>query len=268
MPKCKPKKLLVGSVFVKCDELNQKWMDLQLKFLKATITKHFDYVTFISRSDASEHFQNNSIVIPCTLPDVEKASDHTRGLIHLLNYFREKIDEYQFFLFLDMDAFPIRTDWLPRLKAAMGKKDIAAILRVENLETRLHSSVLFARPVALEKMEFSCGRIGVDLRGRPESDVRIDPYQKFPERRYAFPMIRSNKHEIHPLLCGVYFDMFYHHGSGSGRKLGMRGMSYWGHVHKIQTNVMETIDQLMENPSDFISYLAGWNPESYAKVGK
>jgi hypothetical protein len=110
-------------------------------------------------------------------------------------------------------------------------------------------------------MQWHVGQIGDDLCGKRESDVRLSPYQQ--NRNLALPMLKSNQWNRHPLLCAVYHDLFYHHCCGSGRRYNMRSKPYWGHIVPQQTNVMETIDELMANPAEFISKLAGWNPQFY-----
>lgn len=259
------KRLLVGSVFIDTSPLQQKWLDLQLRFLKAT-TEEFDYAAFISEGKPSEFFSDRATIIPKTKgkSSLKNSQAHVRGLEHVLGYFKTH-DEHERFLFLDMDSFPIRKGWLDILESMMSEHEIAIPLRYENLETRLHSSIIFAKSEALNKMQWSVKSIGKDLCGRSESDVRLDPYQG---KRYfrAYPLLKSNRWSYHPLICTVYHDLFYHHCCGSGRKYNMRSRGYWDHIVPQRTNIMETIDELMDEPTEFISKLAGWNPEEYPKV--
>jgi len=257
------KELLVGSIFINTSPLQEKWLDLQLRFLRAT-TEDFDHAVFLSDGGSNAFFDERTTVF--TSNDNKRTINskaHVRGLFNILDFFK-KNPGYKNYLFLDSDSFPIRTDWVKTLLGKMKPNhDIAIPLRCENLETRLHSSIIFARPAALPKMVWHVGQIGDDICGKRESDVRLTPYQK--ERTKALPMLKSNQWSRHPLLCTVYHDLFYHHCCGSGRKYNMRSKPYWGHIVPQQTNVMETIDELMAKPAEFIAKVAGWNPTFYPK---
>ncbi len=106
--------------------------------------------------------------------------------------------------------------------------------------------------------------MGLDLVGNLEFDVTV-PYYQYAGREKVYTLVRSNCLNIHPLLCGVYFDMFYHHGCGSGREFLVRSQPYWAHAVEEDIDVNALTTQLMENPSDFICRLAGWNPQEYGR---
>jgi hypothetical protein len=253
------KELLVGSIFTNTSLLQQQWLDLQLRFLRAT-TRSFDHVAYISQDKANGYFKERTTVIPRMMSETVCSKQHVLGLHHLLNFFKYHEDKYGHFLFLDMDAFPIHMNWIEVLKMRMkGYREIAIPVRYENQETRLHSSIIFAKPAALKKMNWCVGYIGE----REERDVRLDPYQE--DQKLAFTLLRSNQFNRHPLYCGIYYDLFFHHNCGSGERFLMNATSYWDHIAPESTRVMETIDELMDNPAEFISKLAGWNPQHYPK---
>lgn len=243
----KKKNLLVGSLFIDDSPEQQKWLELQLEWLKST-TDNFDHV--VRLTEPSESFSKITNVI------VGKNQDHYSGIRRLLQFFKDNQDYYENFLFIDSDAFPVRENWLGILEKKMDTQEIAAIVRSENLEQRLHASVLFTKKAGLNKLEFPLIKKPIlDLMGGPDNDVRISPYQ-IEERDKAFPLLRSNKTEVHPLLCGIYYDLFYHHGCGS-RVFFMRAIPYWDHV-VVDTDVQEFTDKLMDNPKNFIKGLT-WN---------
>ncbi len=132
--------------------------------------------------------------------------------------------------------------------------EIAVALRPENLETRLHASVLLASREALPHLGFEVSLAGNDLAGKRELDVVMPAYQG-QRRQRAFPMLRSNRFNLHPLLCGIYYDLFYHNGCGSGRVFEMRGQSYWNHMADEQIDPLPWIDELMADPDTFIARL-------------
>lgn len=269
-------KLLVGSVFMDDSPIQQQWLDLQLKFLKAT-TDEFDHAVILWKRQTDTFFRKTNVIEPKTHYTLSEA--HTRGLNYLFYYFMERMEEFDAFLVLDSDAFPIKAGWLPELMRAMEPRpvlnsdgtilkelgnsyEIAAAVRSENLEQRLHSSVLFIKNrQVLPKLSAEYGQLGLDLKGDPEQDVFLPTYEK--DRHLAFPLVRSNQRNIHPLGCGVYYDMFYHHCCGSGRPFALRAVEYWKWtMGEVPTS--QLTKTLMSNPEEFVANLAGWSPERYA----
>jgi hypothetical protein len=102
----------------------------------------------------------------------------------------------------------------------------------------------------------------MDLRGNMEGDVCVSAYQN-ERRRKVWPLMRSNQFNLHPVVCGIYYDMFYHHGCGSGRrdiKTMLRSGDYWD----VSADEMSQYTRrLMDNPKEFVGKLAGWRPEKY-----
>lgn len=279
------KKLLVGSVFINDSPIQEKWLDLQLKYLKAT-TEDFDHVVVLSQGKTSDNFSNKTNVLTPTEPQFGESEEHFNGLNLLHNYFIERKNDYENFLFLDADAFPFKNNWMqcllmkmkesPRtcqntgmvlgVKAKWKNYDIAAALRCENLEKRLHASILFVKSYALQNFVFKLGIVGNDLTGNSECDIYIENYQN-EMRDLALPLIRTNKTNVNHLACGIYFDMFYHHACGSGRTFNLRAADfYMKDIMLPLQNVSLFTDQLMQNPNQFIKNLAGWNPRQYAVI--
>lgn len=273
-------KLLVGSIFINDSEYQCKLLDLQLSFLQAT-TQDFNHFAFISAGLTNNYFLRRTQVGVPEDKTLTFADAHLNGLQSLLKLFREKSDEYEYFLILDSDAFPIKKNWLQSLLSKMNptyffdnngnylfqtkqELEVAVILRSENLETRLHASVLFARRNALPYLDFSYASVGRDLLHHMEKDICIPAYQ-FERRNKVFPLIRSNKVNIHPLACGIYFDSFYHHAAGSRDSLLVRGNNYWDAYYKVHMDHAFT-SQLFDNPCQFVSMLAGWSQEKYPEV--
>ncbi len=281
------KKLLVVSIFADDSEFQQSWLRLQLDFLRAT-TEDFDYVAMVSEGLHSDAFPKlATTIVPVGGDKLKSSLAHVNSLNEVLAHCRSKANEYENFLIMDGDAFPIRQNWLATLIKKMSPTDkfdssgmaltsvaskkqnyeIAIALRPENLETRLHGSIFFVRGDAINKCgQFVFGTVGNDLAGNKEEDVHLPHYQTH-FRHLAFPLLRTNKVQVHPLACGIYFDMFYHHACGSGRSMVMRATDWYlkDLVQPLQST-NRYAEQLMADPTGFISKLAGWNPQRYAKV--
>jgi len=262
-----PKTLCIGTVIPDCGELSEKWLSLQLKFLKSTTSTGFHHVTFLQKGTPSQFFLQNTEVIQNSISkNFHNSGAHAVGLRNILEYFKKHSDEYENFLFLDMDAFPIRKQWHECLCDKLSKGyEIATILRCENLEQRLHSSVIFLDKRALEYLDWDVREVGKDLLGVTEADVQIANYQQ-ERRNKAFVMLRSNQYQIHPLLCAVYYDLFYHHGNGCGKDNKMKASLYWSHVISQEWDSSKTSEHLFSHPTSFIGKLAGWYKEEYAQV--
>jgi hypothetical protein len=245
-------RLLVGTVFVDASEMQRQWFDLQWRFLSKT-TRNFDHVTVMSDGSVPLAFSDRSKILPAVVT-ADSNIAHSNGLGLLLEHFRSRTAEYDYFLFLDSDAFPVRPGWLEFLSQKLeGRYDVAVAIRPENLESRLHASILVAKREALPHLSFEVASAGIDLAGADEVDVVIPAYQS-EKRRRAFPLLRSNAVNIHPLLCGLYYDLFYHNGCGS-RPVAIRAESYWQHTAASAGDVMRWREHLMDDPDRFISWL-------------
>ena len=261
-------KLLVGSVFKNTASDQVEWLKLQHQFLSAT-TKGFDHVSFINCKDCGP-FEGLTNVIGMGDGRIQTSKQHTAGLSGLSDYFRMVKDDYENFLLIDSDAFPIKKNWLDILRTRMDKlnKTVAIVIRTENLENRLHSSVVFMKPSVIPDLKFNHGHedssvIGQDLLCMEELDVGIADFQN-DKRDQVFPLIRTNKVNIHPISCGIYFDMFYHHAFGSPTLAKNFRIEIRGYNHYASTNYPNLHQQLREDPFGFVSNLAGWCPDEYA----
>lgn len=275
LPKENSNKILIGSVFANDDEFQSQLLDIQLKFLKATGCD-FDHVVCLSESSTGSFHKKTKVVHEGW--DRNISGPHHSGLNNLLNYFIKEKNNYKEFLFLDSDAFPIRKNWAQYLKERLlhqkcfdndgrfcfscNEFDIAAILRQENLEARLHASALFVKnEEALSNISFEYKEIGHDILNRPEMDICI-PYYQWEARTKAYPLIRTNKVNIHPIISGIYGDCFYHHGAGTRKSLGFRSGDYHNYC-KNEDGSFYT-DQLFSDPFGLIGRL-GWDINNYAR---
>lgn len=276
-------KICVASVYANDDAQNQKWLDLQLYWLSKTTpeAEHFAIIMENASKEGEVAFRNKTnVIIPdrSPLPRTKMLGakhrpwpppcghSHLRGVNAALDLFKKGVADYDGFLLLDSDAFPVMPNWYPLLthvmKAVSRGKDIAIPLRFEHLEQRLHSCILFCLPVALEHLEFQHEKMPQgDLIGLTELDLTIGKYQTELRDR-VFPLLNSNQHKVHPLLSMVYYNMFYHHGAGS-RPASMRGTNnYWDFV-KVGRNILhqqkQFTSQLFEDSPKFIRYLRGWD---------
>jgi hypothetical protein len=265
------KELLVGTVAASHSPAQQEWLNLQLKFLEAT-TPEFDHITVVP-GRLEDELPPEEELLRHEKSVVESITSHGKfhfhGLKHLLKHFKDEQANYEFFLFLDNDAFPIRKNWLGHLRESLPKnKKVSASVRAENLETRLHVSIVLADQRGIRNLKFvrmhSNTLMGTTIK---IPDIHVSPYDE-EKRMQAFPFMRSNKINVHPFFCAVYFDMFYHHGCGS-RLSRFKSAGYWDRMREdttIEDLNIQLRDRLFTSPGKFVGELAGWSPGEYADV--
>jgi len=295
------KSLLVGSTFRDAREDQLRWLELQLSYLSATTPRDsYDYCCVVNErarvaTDGSDGSHGNLDAFASSVDVIDDGSSfdtsndpsptsgiHIRSLNRLLYHFKGLRHEYEYFLFLDGDAFPIRNHWFSHLVSVLldWERLAAAVLRCEALERRWHASVLLVHTSALDLLRFGLNDVeGGNLAALPELDVGIGSMQTKLASK-VFPLIRTNRYNLHPISYGIYYDMFYHNGFGGDRHLiqgkdvkhpwySLRGESAKGYCsHYIDKDYpwKQYNKDLMDDPQAFIGKLAGWSPTHYADL--
>lgn len=254
------KTLGIGTVFKEDSPIQRKWADLQSRFIRAS-EKDAEYV-IAYHGEKSSYFEE--IADHTLKPDNDSSNKHASGLRELKKYFLESKHEH--FLFLDSDAFPIRRDWVNLVTKAMSPKhEIASAIRYENLENRIHVCLLYVKSRKyLKNLVFKQRDIGSDLIGSIESDLSVGEYDHS-MRAKVFPLLRSNRINLHPMLCAIYYNAFYHHGCGS-RKFCVRSKRYWDKIITCKNDPHFFSDnKLFQDPNKFIQTL-GWKEFDYIEI--
>lgn len=238
-------KLLVATVFAE-SRYNDKWCDLQKKFLEKT-TQNYDLIAYLNRVPPSIISGYNIVGASNGPPPssfLEMSKEHCHGLNVLLNEFK-KNTEYKSLLILDSDAFPIKK-WQDVLKERMNNKKAAAAVRFENLTTFPHPSVMFVTREALSWFKIEMGESSSLL-----SEDIYDTCAGLPLNKF-YPLVRTNEWNPHPVYFGVYGHLFYHHACGS-RTPHFRADTYYTK----QYDVGKYWDKFFISPDHFISRLKG-----------
>lgn len=158
--------------------------------------------------------------------DSNPSKQHGDSLKILLNAAKQK--EYDYFVTLDMDAFPIKENWLENLSILLNdRQPVAAIDRVENGDSSLtHPSfcVLKKSFVQENNLDFYPNSTHIsDLHFQHfllDTNQRIDTgitiaYQLSKNRLDWVRLQRSNSANIHFLMAGIYGDSIFHMGATS-----------------------------------------------------
>ena len=262
------KKLLVGSVYGP-GKRNSDLLKLQHRFFSHTdVRGSYDHACVFNNTQVPQRRYGVKVVAHNKALGGATNQCHADGLNQLKRHFLKNASLYQYFLFIDSDAWPIHINWFEllteKMKSKKHTKDVATVIRYENLENRYHASILLCKANALGHLKFEVATKGdvSDVMGYPEEDVWIgSKYQSSP--RSVYPLIRTNKENVHPVWSGVYGDMFYHHGGGTKQ---CQGRSYRYYRSFTGTpDPSRRFNDLMKNPCGYISKLAGWSPNHYVK---
>jgi hypothetical protein len=223
------------------------WSQCQQRFIAAT-TEDFDYAVYLNRVDRAL-FPHAMII-----GENERARDAFEAqftLKALLEFARSH--PYAHYLILDSDAFPVRRGWLELLVRKMGGCHFAAPVRCENLDTFPHPCALFIKGEAIrDELDFTPSFEYRNLLRQPVLECATAINQA-----HWFPLVRTNRRNIHPILAAVYYDVFYHHGAGS-RRASLRTVmqGYYEHVVADEdAEEMRTFAELERDPEGFISSL-------------
>lgn len=219
-------KLLIASV-----HKGLNWYNIQRKFIQSN-TNDYDYVIYLNGTAQP----NDNVIFQNKTPS-EARLEHMRGVQYILNYFNDNL-KYDYCLLLDSDAFPIKP-W-----NCLLQHDVSCVVRYENLDTWPHPCVfLFNRQA---KFEIAFDQID-NMLGYKCDEFNIKIHGDY------FPLIRTNRYNPHPIISGIYYNTFYHHGAGS-RSFYNRAIhinQYYDDPH----NEKVLYDKIMSKPEEYIKTL-------------
>jgi hypothetical protein len=232
------KKLLIASIYSEVSKQNG-WYDIQKKFLDLT-TKDYDFGIFYNQTspdlpaltighhtgdDVRRHFHNGEYQ-----PDDEVLAENYAGYLYdmrvayfkIMDYFRSHQNEYDNFLLIDCDAFPVHPHWQDVLtkRMEMTARWYSGLLRGETFEDYPWLGVFYIRGEYIqEEIMDWFPRKHRNLWGhyfREFGTSRIKVYHE--DRNIWYPLLRSNVVNMHPVRFGIYNHLFYHHMKGSRNK--------------------------------------------------
>ena len=249
------KKILVASVFgvgkSNIIHKNKPFYDLQLYFLNQTC--NYDHIVYLDKENPI-NFKKSLCIGTTSEQEQEELNGserHVIGLNKIMEY-AKNTSKYDHLLIIDSDAFPFKTGWLKSLIKNIESYTSAAAVRFENLDTFPHPCIHFIKKEHFDSVKFSSGET-INILGKSVQDSASNI-------KNFYPLIRSNYINIHPVLYGIYKDMFYHHGAGS-RPAITRGDEYFntGNIKTIQEKEEYYFEQLISSPMKYINHLRGKN---------
>jgi hypothetical protein len=171
---------------------------------------------------------------------------------------RIAMQDHRWIVHLDSDAFPVRDDWLQLTLARIGYgSPVVAVQRIENGDRHSDRCFLVYSRAGFRRHAFDFSRVGrVDSGGGISAELEAG--------RFAWhPMRRSNAHDYHPLIGGIYGDLIYHHGAGSREPRFRMNAGLWDaatHWRREQATHRILMGRLFDRSDDFLAELRGERP--------
>jgi hypothetical protein len=190
---------------------DNRWIDVQLEYLKRHINEPFRVYAWLNEVPG-DHRQKFHYV------STEAIRQHAIKLNVLadLIYFDSNRGE-DIIIFLDGDAFPIG-DIIGRARQKLAEHPLVAVQRLENNgDPQPHpcfcvTTVEFWKRIGGDWKE---GYMWNDPQGRLTTDVGGNLLGILKRQGIDwYPMLRSNRTNLHPLWFGIYDGLIYHHGAG------------------------------------------------------
>jgi hypothetical protein len=202
-----------------------------------------------------EHLEilNSSPQVTVFTAEDGKDVRHGRALDRLLD---QVPSDVEFVVTFDTDSFPIRDGWLENLLGRLdGGAALAGVWRDEmapRIPAYVHPSCLAARRDVLVELNVDFAR---------KQGHRIDVGQHITNSVIASGGLisrlrRTNVHNMHFLMGGVYGDLVYHHGAGS------RHAAFWTSFDRSADDTVRTAlrDAAFRDLDGLIDFLTGNGP--------
>ena len=191
-----------------------RWIDIQLRYLSQNLDRPYRVVADLELVNGSTARQFD--VVTSASAEAGASARHEEKLNRLAELACYGAARDDVLMFIDGDAFPIapigdflerRLKWFP----------LAAVRRDENLgDKQPHPCCCFTTVGFWQEIggDWSLGKWRDDL-GREVEDVGGKLLWILRERGVEWsPLLRTNGHDLDPVLFGVYENRVYHHGAG------------------------------------------------------
>jgi hypothetical protein len=186
------------------------WVDIQLTYLQRYVKQPFKVYAFLNglpREHKAKYFYTST----------EPIENHAIKLNILADIAAfNTTDEKDLLMFLDGDAFPIG-DVVSFGYENLRRYPLLAVQRKENGGDIQPHPCFCLTTVGFWKRingDWKAGYSWKNSQGDLITDVGGNLLGIFRENGIEwYPMLRSNKRNLHPLLFGLYEDLVYHHGA-------------------------------------------------------
>lgn len=192
---------------------SEEWIDIQLKYLDQHIEEPYRVYTFLNGiPNVTEHRKK---FFYSSTENIKSHPIKLNLLADMATFAADNDNDY--LLFLDGDAFPISS--ISELKnKVFPKHPLAAIQRLENNgDMQPHPCFCMTTVGYWKKIkgDWKAGDVKwLDKFGKKVWDVGGQMLEIMEQHQVDwYKLNRSNQHDLHPLLFGVYDEVVYHHGA-------------------------------------------------------
>lgn len=192
---------------------SEQWISRQDRYLRRNLDRDYRVMACVPPQRRRKTFYLESAYEP----ESEISFNHADKLNYLAGIVVSEAKPDDIIVFMDGDAFPIQALG-GYLEQKLGRYPLIAVQRLENDgDIQPHPSfaattVRFWREIA---GDWNPGFEWADRHGRQVTDTGGNLLQKLNLHGAAwYPMLRSNRRNLHPLWFGIYDDVIYHHGAG------------------------------------------------------
>lgn len=195
------------TVHWECD----RWVDIQLRYLQEHLREPYKIYAFLSGLDE----KHTSKYFYATTAMVREHAVKLNLLADMVMLHATSPDDI--LMFIDGDAFPIG-DVMAFVREKLRTHPLVAIQRKENYgDIQPHpafcvTTVRFWKEIS---GDWSDGYRWQNTQDESVTDIGGTLLGILEAQRITwYPMLRSNKYNLHPLWFGIYADLIYHHGAG------------------------------------------------------
>jgi hypothetical protein len=232
------------------------WPRLQMEQLRRHTAAGFRVFAFGNQLMA----EHEAYLKSC--PEIEYHSSQSVGTRHfehvwpLRNWLaRTALRTHRVIVHLDSDAFPVDAAWLPRTLSRLSYRcPVTAVQRLENGDHHSDRCFLVYTRAGFRQHAFDFSSVG-----RKDAGAGIS--RQLEETGFRWhPMLRSNRHDYHPLIAGLYDDSIYHHGAGTrlpqfrSNVAAQREADLWQRERAVHRVLMRRV---FESADAFVSELRG-----------
>ena len=190
---------------------SDRWVDIQLRYLQAHIKQPFKMYAFLNDvpgDHRSKYFYSSTEAIVPHAIKLNLLAD--MAALHAT-------DPGDLLMFIDGDAFPVG-DIMSFGREQLQRHPLMAIQRLENAGDRQPHPCFCLTTVGYWKEiqgDWKRGYRWKNNSGVQVTDVGGALLKKLEDRKAQwYPMLRSNRRNLHPVFFGLYADLIYHHGAG------------------------------------------------------
>lgn len=223
-----------------------RWIPIQLRYLKRNITSPYRIYSFLSGSATA--YRDSFYFASCA-----PLKDHATKLNLLADIILNKAQsDNDPLIFIDGDAFPIApTDEF--IRNTLTEYPLAAIQRIENVgDIQPHPSFCLTTVGFWKEIRgnWQAGFQWRNFKNEVRTDVGGELLRILNENQITWKkLLRTDQLSDHELLFGVYHKLIYHHGSGFRNPVSMidRIKSLNGTVKSKQGALL--LDRILNNVS-------------------